>query len=269
GVCGGKADVSRRAGARARAARESEDAAAARPDPGVRPPPRQPRQAGEEVDGLGGRLRPAVPGGQQLGPQGPPLAQAAHQLDEERRQAAAEQGELDVLDAVLHVACQVGLRELRALEELDQDEGQGQSQDEGRPDAVRPGLLILPRTGFLAAHGRGPPWNRAIPPLPLSTGGGTRSERLFREGRASLPLTPEDLARDLEADRRASALVAGLARPVRTRGASPPSPTPAGPGGVGRGLIGRLPSASQLRYRTLIDQEAKIAPDSDRGILIV
>src|SRR5262249_6310252 len=72
----------------------------------------------------------------------------------------------------------------------------------------------------------------------------------------------------LEADRRASALVASLARPVRTRGASPP-PTLAGPGGVGRGLIGRLPKNSQIRYRTLIDQESKIAPDSDRGILIV
>jgi hypothetical protein len=89
-----------------------------------------------------------------------------------------------------------------------------------------------------------------------------------------LSLTPDDLARDLEAERRAPALLAGLARParpVRTRGASPapPPPTLAGPGGVGRELSGRLPPDSQLRYRTLIDQEAKIAPDSDRGILIV
>src|SRR5262245_7850698 len=78
-----------------------------------------------------------------------------------------------------------------------------------------------------------------------------------------ITLTPDDIARDLDANRAAqSRLAEFFARDI------PTPPVVRSSTGVGRLLIGRCPSATQKRYHTLLHFETFAEDNDDHGLLI-
>jgi hypothetical protein len=90
-----------------------------------------------------------------------------------------------------------------------------------------------------------------------------------------IPISLEDIERDLEETRKAEARIAAFFRrgeavvPIRTRGGtSSPLPPLETPTGIGRLLMARCPADTQQRYRTLLHSETAMPADGDHGLLI-
>ena len=102
-----------------------------------------------------GRLRRAVPGGQQRCAQRPAFPEPAPDLEQQGGDGTAEDDNLDDLDRVADVALEGGIVEVRLANIGEDAAGEGQANDEGGPDAVGARRGALGRcAGFLAAPGR-------------------------------------------------------------------------------------------------------------------